>query len=98
MNITTGQRLRITTLVTHIVIDDDALDVVTEQARRQGRNDFAVPKKELPIGATYEGIVTDAGPDGFFDLTMADGTALGFYAPDGLIKIEVLDTPDVPTE
>ena len=85
MNITTGQHLRVTALQTHIVTEYDAV------AQTEGST---IRTKEISLGAVYEGIVTGAATDGFFDLKIADGSVLGFYARDGTIKIDVLDTPD----
>ncbi len=81
-DVRTGDRVRITTLVPIIATDDAALDAAMAQARADGRSSFTVPKIITPAGTCYEGIVTDTDSDGFFDLTMADGDTLCFYAHD----------------
>jgi hypothetical protein len=89
-DVQTGQRARVTLLADIIATDDDAIGAVAEQARREGKMSFPVPKKTIPAGAVYEGIVTDADSDGCFDLNLHDGEAIGFYAHGSCFLIELL--------
>jgi hypothetical protein len=89
-DVQTGQRVRVTLLADTIATDDDAIGAAAEQARREGKMSFPVPKKTTPAGTVYEGIVTDADNDGFFDLNLDDGEAIGFYAHGPCVLIELL--------
>jgi hypothetical protein len=89
-DVQTGQCVRVTLLTDIIATDDDAIEAAVEQARREGQRSFPVPKKVIPAGTVYEGIVTDADNDGFFDLNLDDGEAIGFYAHGPCVLIELL--------
>ncbi len=90
-DVQTGQCVRITHLCDIIATDDEALAVAFEQAKPDGRGitRVAVPKKVvIAAGTICEGIITDADDDGFFDLNLDDGNAIGYYAHGPSILIE----------
>jgi len=43
-----------------------------------------------PKGTVVEGVASDVAADGFFDLNLADGTALRLHADDRWTRIEPL--------
>ena len=89
-DVQTGQRARVTLLTDIIATDDDAIEAAAEQARREGKKSFPVPKKVVATaGTVYEGIGSDAD-DGFFDLNLDNGEAIGFYAHSPYALIELL--------
>ncbi len=55
------------------------------QTRAPGRGVLVAPR-----GTVVEGVASDVAADGFFDLTLADGTALRLNADDRWTRIEPL--------
>lgn len=95
-DVRTGQRLRITLAVDVIATVDDVLETPAAGARRAGRSSFQVPKEIIAgKGTIYEGIATHTDEEGFFDLNLDNGEAVGFYAHDSSILIEVLEGPTI---
>lgn len=95
MTIRTGQRIRITNLKDVIATDDEAL----ERAKAGPDGRIQVPKKiVITAGSVLEGIVTDVDVDGFFDLNLDNGDAIGFYEGDPSITIEILSEPVLPDD
>jgi hypothetical protein len=96
MQITTGQRVRITLLEDVVGVDNDAEPLYPPELTPISDRSFIAPL-QLPIkvyathGTVYEGIVSDVDEDGFFELNVDSGDSLGFYAHDATIRIEVLE-------
>jgi hypothetical protein len=90
MQISTGQRLRVTLLREASVGDTHVTESATNEARLHGHKRFLIVKKVTPRDTVYEGIATEVRPDGFFDLMLDTGETIGFYADDKMIDIEVL--------
>ena len=88
-----GKRYRVTLLKDITVTHDDTNASSAPHGQyigeRPGRQRLDVPQIVTPAGTVYEGYLSGV-VDSFFHLTLADGTAVGFYADDPGILFEAL--------
>ncbi len=88
-----GKRYRVT-LLQNVEATHDDTDAVSAPhgpyiGAHPGHEQLDVPRRITPAGTVYEGYLS--GVHGaFFHLTLADGTAVGFYADDPGILLEAL--------
>jgi hypothetical protein len=90
MQISTGQRLRVTLLREASVGDTHATEPAMNEVRLHGHKRFLIVRKVAPMSTMYEGIATEVRPDGLFDLILDTGETIRFHADDKMIDIEVL--------
>jgi hypothetical protein len=88
-----GKRYRVTLLKDIETTHDDTRAVVAKHGRyvgeRPGHTRLDVPTMVTPAGTVYEGYVS-ALDGSFFNLTLPDGTIVGFYVDDPGIRLEAL--------